>query len=151
MMAFWQRLQSREKLVALGGAAVLAALIIWFLLVQPLLGFRTAAKAAYDEAIEVHDLVQRAASRPGGAGAVDLSELRSILTRTAAESGVIINRFSSEEIAIDISVSGATTARLYGWLAQLEANHQIVVSEATVRPATDNMTVTARLTMEQGG
>lgn len=150
MRDYWEQLAPREKLL-IGIAGLLIAVLLFTLLVmRPVLGFNERAKSRYENATETYTLVTRAASRPAGQEALEMTAVRSILTRSAGQNGIVINRINVQDANIDLSIANTRAARLYEWLARLENEHQIFVEDAQIRPANDGVTVTARLTVVSG-
>ncbi len=150
MTAWFTALSQREKLLIVGGAALIGVVLFAMMVMGPVLRFQSTARLAYDDASTTYQLVARAAESPSGDNSLDSSAMRSILTRTAGRSGVVINRINSNGAEIDLSISNINTGRLYGWLGLLQLEHKIVVREAQIRPSNDGSTVTARLTMAEG-
>ncbi|MEM9232628.1 MAG: type II secretion system protein M [Pseudomonadota bacterium] len=149
MTAWWFDLSSRERVMIMIGGAVLVLALFLIMIVRPLNDYRERSIAEYDRAVSTHKQVTLAAAAPQD-DALDAATLRSILTSTANANGIIINRISSQENALDVSVAGTRTSRLYGWIAVLEEQHNVMVQDAQLRPANEGG-VTARLTLVSGG
>ncbi len=150
MTAMWTRLSPRERiLVALAGG-LLVILLLSMVVIRPILSFQSSARADYDAATETYQYAVRAARTPSTGGDIDISSLRTILTRSANQNGIIIERFNAQGDALDLSVGPTTTQRLYVWLATLNNEHGVTVREASLRPAGDGQNIAARLTVAKG-
>lgn len=151
MKAWYTSLSVRERTLVMIAGGLVGIFVLLTFIIQPLISYRTSARADYLNASATYSTVMRAAASPATAGRSDPSGLRSILTRTAARSDVVINRINSEGAQIDLSISNVAAGRLYGWIGLLQTEHNVLVQEAQIRPASDGRTVTARLTVAMGG
>lgn len=148
-MAWWHDLSARERTLILAGGGVLALAVLYFLIIRPLSGYQQTAMADYDRSVRTFRQVTMAAAAPQD-GAFDPANLRSVITSSATQSGIVINRISSQDNAIDISIAGTSPARLYNWLSILEEQHRVHVQSAQVRPSSESGVI-ARLTLVGGG
>lgn len=148
-MSWWQDLSARERLLIAICAGVIALAMLVFLVIRPIGEYRANAVVEFEQATETYKRVQLAAASPRQEGSTDFSELRSLLTRTAQSSGIVINRIATRNQVMELSTAGSTPARLYGWLALLEEQHQVHVQVAQIRPASGN-NVTALLNLAPG-
>ena len=149
MTAWWNDLSARERQLLMIGGAVVAFAVLFFLIIRPLTTYRQNAMLDYDRAVSTYRQVTIAAAAPQE-GALDPAALRSVITSSAQASGIVINRISSQGAVLDVSIAGTSPARLYGWIAGLEAQHNVHVQSAQLRPSSENG-VTARLTLMGGG
>ncbi|WP_031549644.1 type II secretion system protein GspM [Parvularcula oceani] len=147
----YARLSPRERLLVLLAAALLGVLILWFAVFGPILAARDAAKASYAEAAQTYALVQRAAATPRTETPGSAEPLRSVLSQTAAQAGLTIDRYDIQENAIDLTVASTAADTLYSWLGELSRRHGIVVREGTVREVGEGGEITARLTLVRQG
>ncbi|MEM9420979.1 MAG: type II secretion system protein GspM [Pseudomonadota bacterium] len=150
MIVWFNSLSQREKFLIVGAAALIGVVLFVTMIMGPVLRYQSNARIDYDDASATYQLVARAAATPATDKALDSSTLRSVLTRTAGRSGVVINRINSNGEEIDVAISNISTSRLYGWLGLLEMEHKVIVREAQIRPSNDGRTVTARLSLVEG-
>ena len=150
MTAWWQDLSERERQLIMIGGGVVAAALVLFLVVSPLLSFRNEARADYTSAAETYRRVVLAAAAAGNEGTSDPAAVRSVVTSTANRSGIALDRIASDGGVIDISIGNTQAARLYGWLTALEEQHQIVVRNAQIR-SSGTQGISARMTLAPGG
>lgn len=151
MMAFWSSLSLREKGLIGIAAALLAALLVTFAIVRPILAFRDSGVAAFEQSSRTFRLVQQAVQSPTDADAPSGTALRSVLTNTARQSGVVVNRVAPEGQSIDLSLNNTTADKIYAWLDLLAREHDVFVQEGQIRPTGDGTTVAARFRMAKGG
>ncbi|MEM6648678.1 MAG: type II secretion system protein GspM [Pseudomonadota bacterium] len=148
--AQWDAMNPRERLLISVAVGLITILLILVIVIRPALSFQQSQRDAFDRAFETALVVQRAVAAGKAAQNDDDSSLRSILTSTATQNGIVINRINVQEGAIDLSVANTTIARLYGWLDRLERDQNVYVQEGSLRPSNDGLAITARLTMAKG-
>jgi general secretion pathway protein M len=150
MIAAWNERSPRERLMLTVGAALVGLVLVYYVILLPLLNFRDGARQRYEDAVATYGLVDQAAARPADGGTMDASALRSVLTRTAQENGIVVNRINSEGDGVDLTISGASMRQVYGWLAFLYNEHGVRVTDGQIQPASDGRNVNARLTVRGG-
>lgn len=136
VLPWWRARTSREKLLLSVMTALIAGVAIWYGVLSPIAAWKDAAAerrldAAADLASVEADLARlnaEASDRP----AVAAGPIEPLLIRTAEAAGLAIDRQQAE-------ADGAQTAWLqavqpqavFGWVAELERNHGVTVSNIT--------------------
>jgi len=147
MTRLWKQFSPRERLLIIVACALFVILLLSLVVIRPVIGMRNDARAAFDDAIETNILVSRAAAAPNRDAVPELSSVRTIKTNSAAQTGIVVERISTDQNEISVTLNDVEPARLYGWLARLESNNGIVVSDASIRPTANGEKVTATVGM----
>lgn len=150
-MSYWTNMSPRERMLIIVAGFLTCILLVSLLIVRPVIAMQAEARAAYEDAAETYVLVQRAAQQPRENQNTNPSALRTVITDTASGRGIIVNRINSNGAVLDISLADTEVAVLYGWIAELERNHNVIVRDATIRPAGNGRVVSARLGVVGGG
>ncbi len=151
MMAFWQKLSDREKLVVSVGGAIAALLLVWLVVITPAANWR--ADMA-DKRIRAEDLYRLAAEASASAGAVataagvDLSApVQNVLTETSNRFSIVVNyRNARPDGGVDANVA-ADPKKLFEWLKALEMQYGISVAAADIARNAGGDGVQAQLTL----
>lgn len=155
---WFEGLQARERSLVVIAAIVLGAALL-FLMVEPL--FKATERAQQRVEDKTSDLAELARARTE---VLALGGVRSNNTQSAPLV-VIIDRSSSNaqlaaylkrnqpdgDNAIRVTFEAAPFARLVDFLADLEARHGLVLSNATLNKADTQGTVNASLTLVRAG
>lgn len=153
-MSFLNRLNDRERLVVLGGGAVVLALVILQFVIGPLLDWRSDRARAAKDAERTYDLVVEAAARGAPAEtAGDASRpVRNVISETAQAVGVELTYVNVRaDGQVDASVSGADPQALFAWIATLERDESVrVVSADISREQGAGARVRAQLSFARG-
>jgi general secretion pathway protein M len=147
----WQALSQREKTLVAAAAALIALLILWFVIIAPIRAAKTGGLAAYQDARQTYAVVQRAAARGAAQPAAASTDqpLRTVLAQTADQTGIVIDRYDIQADQVNLTVGNTDMGTLYRWLRLLSEQHGVTVAEGTVRPTGEEGSVTARLTVER--
>ena len=117
---WWDGRTAREHVMlgVLGG--VLALVLAWFLILAPLLAWKTGAADRLDAAVQTHALASAAAGIDASGGVARTSaDVEALLADSAAEAGVAV-QVTAASGGVSFAVESAETALLFGWIAALE-------------------------------
>ena len=137
---WWNALSGREKrLVGIAGA--LAAAVLLWLIVRPLLGYLGSLDEAHRAAVERAARVEAKAallkSSAAPAATAVAGSLDQWLAQSAGDTGLTLDRNEARgEAAATIAIASARAPALMGWLATLEAQG-LVIDRVAVTPGTD--------------
>lgn len=130
---WWRTRSARERGLLLLLTAIALVLVAWYGVASPLRS--TAQRAALHRATAAQLLreVETARAQIGAIVIPAAAELDDVLTLSAAEAGFALETHR-EENAREVTVSGhaADPAALFGWIAMLRKNHELVVANLTV-------------------
>ena len=132
---WWDGRTAREHVMlgVLGGVLVL--LLGWFLILAPLLAWKAGAADRLHAAVQTHALASAAAGiDPSGGVARTPADIEALLTETAAEAGVDV-QVAVEGGGVSFAVESAETARLFGWIADLESEGLTIASLSVLENA----------------
>ena len=139
---WWATRTLREKRLLLFMTALLALVLIWFVIIRPLLDARAAAEQRLNAAVtelararaEVAALSQQAA---GSAGSPVAGPLDAFLMQSAGEQGfTALQAVANGPGRVSITLPQARPAPFFGWIGQLEARG-IKVETLSARPNPD--------------
>ncbi len=155
-MTWWKGLSERERLLISVMLVLLAVFAFTMLIVRPLMNYNTTASRNLTAAQNLSQMVDRAASASAMQATTELSadNLRSIITRTAQQSGLrwINIRTNQEDQTLTISFAAAPAGDFFVWLEELQAQHRIVVQNARLNDTRSNDgTIDASITFVQSG
>lgn len=158
MIRLWQERSEREKIMLAGLGGVLALVILFQFLWQPLMNFRASSARSYEAARAVYAEVdadavaaQALKARESTRTAVDRGSLRSIITRTARAADLSLSRLEPDENGtLSVWFGEARSPKLHGWIASLYENHGIVVTKANLDRRDDGDGVRAQFTFGWG-
>lgn len=151
MKAFWGRLSDREKLFVAAGAAIVAVLAIFQLIVAPAIDWRSNMTEKRASAQELYRLVAEASASAGVAAAasgVDLeTPILNVLTQTTGEFSITVNyRNATGAAAVDANVA-APPEKLFDWLRAIEARYGVTVASADIARGASGEEAQAQLTL----
>lgn len=137
---WWQALSPREKRLV-GVAGALAAAVLLWLIVRPLVGYLGGLGEEHRVAVERAARVEaKAALLKGGTAPAATMVAGSIdqwLAQSAGDTGLTLDRNEARgEAAATIAIASARAPALMGWLATLEAQG-LVIDRLTITPGTD--------------
>lgn len=137
---WWQALSGREKRLV-GFAGALAALVLLWLIVRPLVGYINGLGEEHRMAVERAARVEaKAALLKSGTAPVATVVAGSIdqwLAQSAGDTGLTLDRNEARgEAAATIAIASARAPALMGWLATLEAQG-LVIDRVAITPGTD--------------
>lgn len=155
---WWSGRAERERRLLSAGAAVLAVILAYLLVWEPLQGLHQRRLAALSEArslaIQLETLAAEAAAGSGTARAGSRSQsLLSVVDQSGKSSGIGkapsriqpegdgIVRVWFEDVPFDV---------LIRWLGDLRLRHDIVVADADIERESGRGLVNARLTLARG-
>ena len=147
----WRALAARERL-ALGALALFLLLVLLYLLLwQPVQQRLAAARTGYEQQRALHaylqaqaPLARSLASTPQAS--LDPARLQGVVTASAAEQGLTVERLDSEgDGSLEVSLQAAPFAQLLRWFVVLE-RQGVRIAEVGLDRSEDNR-VAARLTL----
>jgi general secretion pathway protein M len=159
MREWFEGLESRERLLVMAGAALLAVFLVIVLVWLPVRSGYNNLKASVAEQRDTAAWMQRSAQqlaglkRSGGAAAAGLGG-RSLLavtdsTARAGGLGAELKRVEPEgRDSVRVWLDGASFDVLVKWLATLNSTHGILVDNATLERTESAGRVNARLTLQ---
>ncbi|PCC99874.1 type II secretion system protein GspM [Halopseudomonas pelagia] len=159
MNAWWAGLAPRERVILIAGMMVLAGLLIWLAIVEPLADGRSslrgevaALSADHDWMQQVAAEVRRRASSQAGAGAIGAGN-GSVLTLvevSANASGMrsAMTRVQPEGQGARLWFDSVSFDALVSWLAELETRQNLRISQLAVDAGEAPGLVSARVLVE---
>ena len=132
---WWDGRSVREqRMLALMGLLI-AAVLIWLLIVRPAFAWRAAAAERRVEATASLTRIESglAARTPTKAGApMPLAEVEQAARSAAETAGLNVNLSVDEAGGIGFDAPGVTSAALFGWLSALKTEYGVDVADVTV-------------------
>ncbi len=150
----WQVLLSRDRLALLALGLFLLLVLFYLALWQPAQRHAQAARAAFEEQRALYAYLQSRAPQLRGRdlqprASLDPERLQGLVTATAAEQGVVIERLDAEGYgAVQVNLQPVAFAQLLRWIETLEGQG-VRVEEAGLDRAEENR-VMARLSLRAG-
>ncbi len=158
MKAWWESLSSRERLLAVGGATLTLALLIYALAWQPFqTSHRRLRQSVAEQRAELAAMWRMAAEikRLGGSGGKPPVDGRSLLTLVdqtarAAGLGAALKRVAPQgEDRLGAQFDAVEFDKLIPWLGALERDHRIAIVNLSVDRAAAGL-VNARVIVQGG-
>ena len=132
---WWDGRSVREqRMLALMGLLI-AAVLIWLLIVRPAFAWRAAAAERRVEATASLTRIESglAARTPTKAGApMPLAEVEQAARSAAEAAGLNVTLSVDEAGGIGFDAPGVTSAALFGWLSALKTEYGVDVADVTV-------------------
>jgi Type II secretory pathway, component PulM len=149
-MTLLNRLEPRERLLVIGGGAVLLALAGWLYLWQPLMQQRAAQQDRIARYLAVLDITDRAAPAAGTRTptCLDPMALGPRVTQSAESAGLSLTRLDPEGARLRITVSQAAYVDVMRWIAALEAGACVRATSVEMSRLTQPGQVSLRMTLE---
>lgn len=149
----WQQLQPRERLAVAALGLFLLLALLYLLLWQPVALNARNARSQYLQQRDLHLYLQANADQArqlSGQTQASLApeQLQGLVTQTAQQKGLLIERFDSGDEGLQISLPQAPFALLLRWLNELQAQGVQLVDVSLTRGAPGK--VDARLTLKAG-
>lgn len=154
-VSFWDARNSRERSVLLIASALVLLLLIWLWLIDPALQGRAQLRktlpAMQAQLAQLQALTKQAAALPASeAKATNSTPLsRSMLESSLARKDLKPQTLEVNGELVRLKLSGVSFAALIGWLADMQANAQLVVNEADVVALEQSDRVDASLSLRQ--
>ncbi len=154
----WIERTPREQGLIAAAAVLLAGLIVWQGVLAPAAAYRDAERARYEAAVEAHrELVsgivlhrRLAARAEDGGGTAPSRPLRTVVGRSAEDSGLAITRVRPDETGrLTVWMDNVRGDRLVEWLAELAREENIAVSRLTLDAEGDGR-VRAQILLARG-
>ncbi|MBS8239195.1 type II secretion system protein M [Marinobacter lipolyticus] len=160
LIAQYDQLPRRDQqaLTVLAVAVFLG--LLYFVIWRPVAGYHEQAVSARENAEELLSWMQaneasleRLSEREGGGGPAanapeDGRALMALVTRSAGESGLSLQRFEpSGSDAIRVWLEDVSFAEVAAWLENLTANHGVVIDQAALDKQDEPGIVSVRLTL----
>jgi general secretion pathway protein M len=132
LRGWWDGRTARERGMLAVMLALIAAVLIWLLVVRPAWGWRAAAAerlaTAQAEKTEVAAglrALSPASARPERRA--DAEGLEPLVRRTAETAGLTVDLGMDPDGGLGFRITGAGSAQVFGWLAVLEADHGVQI------------------------
>lgn len=148
----WQQLPPRDRLALLGLGAFMAVVLIYLALWLPLQRDLQQSRAWYSQQRELHAYVLAHADQArqlAGQQQIDAEALHGLVTRSAQERGLSIERVDSDATGVQVNLAPAPFANLLAWLQQLQSEGVRFADVSLERG--DNGRVLARLSLAVSG
>jgi len=132
---WWDGRSAREQRMLAVMGLLIAAVLIWLLVVRPAFAWREAAAERRVEATASLNRLEAglAARTPTRAGApMPLAEVEQAARNAAEAAGLTVTLSVDEAGGIGFDAPGVTSAALFGWLAALKADYGVESRELTV-------------------
>ncbi len=145
------QLSARERVLLLGGGALLLALAGWLYLWQPLLAARASQAERIGHYLSVLALADRAGATPMTAaeGSESAAPLAQRVTRSGEAAGIPLARLDPEGARLRITVAEAGFAEVIVWIAELEAAAGVRALSVEIARLTEPGRVSLRMTVEE--
>lgn len=146
MLQQFRQLNEREQLMVAVLAALIAAIAVFVLVVNPVLTMRDNAVADYARARRLAAMTE--GLEAGAAETPDGRALRLVATELADRNGLVYTRINqAENGAIQIDLANAPYPAFYTWLEALDKEEDVVVVEAFVTAGDGAGTLDARVSL----
>lgn len=148
MIAWWQNLSVRERIMVAGAVVVGVLYLVYQFTIIPLGTWSDASKERLRLQQVGYEQVKLAARMHGGKALtavpsnpnIDLTTpLKQVLDRDARQAQLVVSSIAGEgDRNIEITLAAAEPERLYQWLASLRENYGAIVVEARMSRARNN-------------
>ena len=144
------KLNPRERLIVLGGGALLLVLGLWIYVWQPLMAERAVQHDRISRYLALIDIARNAeipavAAVPSSASDVPIGPR---VTQSAAAAGIPLARLDPDGPRLRITVAKAGYADLIGWIATLESAEEVRALSVEMSRLTEPGQVSLRLLLE---
>lgn len=144
------KLNPRERLIVLGGGALLLVLGLWIYVWQPLMAERAVQHDRISRYLAVIEIARNAetpvaVAAPRGASDVPIGPR---VTQSAAAAGIPLARLDPDGSRLRITVAKAGYAELIGWIATLESAEEVRALSVEMSRLTEPGQVSLRLLLE---
>ena len=132
---WWDGRSVREQRMLAVMGLLIAAVLIWLLIVRPAFAWRAAAAERRVEATASLTRIESglAARTPTKAGApMPLAEVEQAARSAAETAGLNVTLSVDEAGGIGFDAPGVTSAALFGWLSALKTEYGVDVADVTV-------------------
>ncbi|MNE31640.1 General secretion pathway, M protein [compost metagenome] len=132
---WWDGRSVREQRMLAVMGLLIAAVLIWLLIVRPAFAWRAAAAERRVEATASLTRIESglAARTPTKAGApMPLAEVEQAARSAAEAAGLNVTLSVDEAGGIGFDAPGVTSAALFGWLSALKTEYGVDVADVTV-------------------
>jgi len=152
-MSVLERLNPRERVMVLGGGAVLLVLGVWTYIWQPLSTQRDVQMARIAQYLTVKQIAENAQDiAPVIAKSASAQvPLAPRITQSAENSGIVLARLDPDGSRLRVTVSKAGYDVLIGWIAALEATQNVRVVSVDMARQTEPGQVSLRMMLEDAG
>ena len=160
MKAWWAGLAARERFILMGGGVILALIVVWVAIWEPLVQGRSALRAEVarlsaaavwmDQVAD--DVRRRARLAPASGGAPAQGSVLTLIEVSANAAGLrqALTRVQPEGDGARLSFDQVGFDSLMSWLADLELRQGLQVSQLSIDVAEAPGQVAARILVERG-
>lgn len=147
-----ERLNPRERVMILGGGAIVLILGVWTYVWQPLNKQRDMQTARIAQYLTVTQIGENAkdVTPVVAKSAASQVPLAPRITQSAESSGILLARLDPEGPRLRVTVSKAGYDVLIGWIAALEATQDVRVVSVEMARQTEPGQVSLRMMLEDG-
>ena len=154
--SFWRARNHREQRMLIAGTALLLAMLIWLLLIDPALDARTRWQkdlpVMRDQLAQMRALSAQVSSLPARS-ATSLASgnewSRATIERSLNEQGLKPQTFNMTEQGLSTSFADVPFGALTEWLQQSQSSARLVVADAAISARERLGRVDARLTLQR--
>ncbi|KCZ94299.1 type II secretion system protein GspM [Hyphomonas johnsonii] len=139
MIAWWEKLSERERLLVAAAAGLLGIILMLQLVLMPLLASRSAARLKADQAARTLDLMTSRgfANTEAGAGPIgqplDTDARRRAVLDSAARRGLAIARVQvGEDGTVTVQVDDSSPDIIFAWLLDVKRNAGLEASKVAM-------------------
>ena len=137
--AVWSERTTREQILLASAAALMAATVIWFMILSPALAWNAAARQSFERAAQEYEVMVEGAARYRAlAAASDQAErsgapLRTVIGRTAGARGVAISRVQPlDDGRLSVWLDTVSADALMAWLRHLAVEEGVRVDRVSL-------------------
>lgn len=152
-MSILARLNPRERVLVLGGGALLIVLALWSYVWQPMMDQRGVQADRIARYLAVTQIAQNAKDSVPVAvrSPASIVPLAPRITQSAEANNVLLARLDPDGARLRVTVSKAGYDVLIGWIATLEATQNVRVVSVDMARQTEPGQVSLRLMLEDAG
>lgn len=154
LAAYWQGRTGREQALVAGLAAVMATLLLWYVIASPVLAWQAEGRARYEQAAERYLRLSAGLAQLSGEGAAQQVATRDRPVRTitgerAVAHGLVISRVLPDgDDQLNVWLEAAAADSFTDWLTDLDRNHAIRVVRLTADRRGDRL-VSAQIVLRR--
>jgi general secretion pathway protein M len=149
-MSILAKLNPRERIMVLGGGAVLIVLAAWLYVWQPLSVERAAQADRIARYLTIIEITRTVGSRAPvvAQGPITVAPLAPRITQSAEAAGIPLARLDPDGARLRVTVAAAGFAELTQWIAILEATEGVRALSVQMARLTQPGQVSMRLMLE---
>lgn len=150
---FWAARQVRERLMLTWAMIIVLAALCWLVLIEPALHGRTRLQEQLPvlrlQSAQLSQLANEFASKPQRSGSTKAAFSQSLLTDSLNAKAIQAQGLEASGAQIRLHIAAISFALWIEWLESLQANTDVVVVEANIKPTDTPGQVEIQLTLGQ--